>query len=291
MSHKSHRIGGFTLVELLVVIGIIALLISVLLPSLAAARQQALTVACQSNLRQIGQLLFMYQQENRGFLPLGWFDGQHGDGVNGMNSTEWTVLLANMMGGFGSTYAAAQARGAEQAASRGIFYCPLVGSPPTAWNVTTYSAHPRLMPSVDQWDVLRGSRYVCVKASSIHRASEIAIIWDAALWDFGGGGVWLAPATSEILDRWRMWYSTFLTDDYSLDPQPWMNPNNSIDLTVDDGTINMDTLGNWGNVRFRHNNNRNTNVLFLDGHVETHTWRDQFNTSLLRRNINVNFTR
>jgi prepilin-type N-terminal cleavage/methylation domain-containing protein/prepilin-type processing-associated H-X9-DG protein len=75
-SSADARSQAFTLVELLVVIGIIALLISVLLPVLGKVRGQANTVACSANLRSIGQSLAIYTATSRGALPLSRTWGQ-----------------------------------------------------------------------------------------------------------------------------------------------------------------------------------------------------------------------
>src|ERR1051326_12021 len=92
-NHRLRRIEGFTLVELLVVIGIIAVLIAVLLPALQKARRQAQQTVCLSNLRQIGQLNLMYVQRYRGYLPFSKFPNW-----NSKNATHWLQYLTLMSG-------------------------------------------------------------------------------------------------------------------------------------------------------------------------------------------------
>jgi prepilin-type N-terminal cleavage/methylation domain-containing protein len=67
-----RRKRAFTLVELLVVIGIIALLIAILLPSLNKAREQAKRVACLSNMRELYQCMRIYAAENKDACPIGY---------------------------------------------------------------------------------------------------------------------------------------------------------------------------------------------------------------------------
>src|SRR5258706_5565013 len=77
----ARRLTGFTLVELLVVIGIIALLIAILLPALARARESANSVKCLSNVRQLGMAFQMYTNANGGAVPGPGFPGQPSGGV------------------------------------------------------------------------------------------------------------------------------------------------------------------------------------------------------------------
>lgn len=72
MANNHSKRRAFTLVELLVVIGIIAVLMGMLLPALSKATLHAKSVQCASNMRQVGTSLLMYANENKGWLfPLG----------------------------------------------------------------------------------------------------------------------------------------------------------------------------------------------------------------------------
>jgi prepilin-type N-terminal cleavage/methylation domain-containing protein/prepilin-type processing-associated H-X9-DG protein len=77
---------GFTLVELLVVIGIIAVLVAILLPVVGRARESARRAACLSNLRQVHAIFHMYARDNRDHVPLGYRSGR-----KQFNSMVWSV--------------------------------------------------------------------------------------------------------------------------------------------------------------------------------------------------------
>src|SRR5690606_28740733 len=88
-----RRKTGFTLIELLVVISIIALLIAILRPALKSARETARNASCLSNLRQVGQLGYVYATDNDGGLPYGSNNAVAADRV------EWHHLLQGALGG------------------------------------------------------------------------------------------------------------------------------------------------------------------------------------------------
>jgi prepilin-type N-terminal cleavage/methylation domain-containing protein len=99
------RNNAFTLIELLVVISIIALLISILLPALGAARRTARNIQCLSNIRQHGTMLEMYGSDNGGVLPpkeiLGSDDSTWGNSVYLWSGSGGTANIPTTATSFG----------------------------------------------------------------------------------------------------------------------------------------------------------------------------------------------
>ncbi|MCY2952370.1 MAG: type II secretion system protein [Planctomycetota bacterium] len=125
---------AFTLVELLVVIAIIALLVAILLPVLAAARERANRIKCAANLHQLGIALYIYANDNKGIYPRGvYVPGKppRAFASNEFRSSEnsITVALCRLV--------------LSRLVPREIFLCPSVAPLPSTYTTTT---------PVEQWE-------------------------------------------------------------------------------------------------------------------------------------------
>ena len=143
---RTHSNKAFTLVELLVVIGIIALLIGILLPALNRAREASRVVACLSNSRQLSDASRMYATENKDALPIGIVGGwSTPDGVGGAPSFPQFAFnyVANWNNANGTRITALGLLAQNKLMRDGkVFYCPSESDPQLSFDSRSAPLNP-----------------------------------------------------------------------------------------------------------------------------------------------------
>jgi prepilin-type N-terminal cleavage/methylation domain-containing protein/prepilin-type processing-associated H-X9-DG protein len=258
--------SGFTLVELLVVIGIIAVLIAILLPALGKARSAAQAVACESNLRQLVTSLTMFSNEHGGYMPKAQNNG--GPVVRGWNNVvgkSWE--FREPMWGWEHAILKYVNR------NKGVFACPSDSDPKTryTWNDTLAN-----LPDTPTSDNVPGSyRY-----NWSNEFYDPAIPYDQRLFT--------SPKITQIKPAQNAIVFFDGTGTY-YDQVNWQDPTqdlNHVDLKNTDGRFNLSKTNSYNVAYRRHSRtiglwnstptlkNGKANYAFLDGHVEALSFLD-----------------
>jgi prepilin-type processing-associated H-X9-DG protein len=274
------------LVELLVVIGIIAILVAILLPAISRARDQANTTACAANMRSLGQLIENYKSEWKGSFPYslilrnvpGGQPGSVGDG--GSNNSDrgvfvwWSVLRRFMKNGKFANYDNFVDFAAERFMQ--AFNCPSGQRRDAGCD---FGSNQLVMPAAafefQQGATVPAEQQLRVPARAGQVKPDVVIMWDA----------------TEIPPNYNTQYVTGFNVDGGIHGLGIAGgslrfsgfrffrgqaPNGDAEVS-DDGIVkagpNIDGAGEFweGNIRWRHSRNKSANFLFGDGSVRTIT--------------------
>ena len=221
MRFSLGRRRAFTLVELLVVIGIIAVLIGVLLPALSKARGRAQTIACAANLRSIDQAVVQYTVEYRGSYPFGFIfnrsnptTGRPTDGGNSGYIT-WFSSCDKYMTAKASEVILLDANsgiidGATTRRFSKAFQCPAVDTG-TFKQAVHYYNHGVVMPhmTLEVPQQFRAAGMSIIQPAKVNQTyPETALFWDAPLFSSAAE---VTPAMFWQTDHTISGYAAFCT--------------------------------------------------------------------------------
>lgn len=271
---------AFTLVELLVVIGIIAILIAILLPTIAGANRNAKQTACAASLRSLGQIIAVYNVQFKGSMPYSLYYS-NASGVNNAaavddgsdsalsaNTYTWWSVLRKLMRNQGNwDNSIVNNDGSRATRFMAAFNCPIGLNRDAGCD---YGSNPSIMPDL-YYEIVGNAaapswaRFL-VPAKTNRLYPDNILLYDAAE---------IAPS-----------FTTQYVTGYDLD-KGWMidsvaNPYRRVrhartpaavaDNTYADPGPNVegnDAAGTRGQIRWRHGRNDAANFLLADGSVKT----------------------
>ena len=259
---KNRR--AFTLVELLVVIAIIAVLIAILLPALQAAKRNANSVKCLSNLRQVGMAFQMYEADNKGMWPIAVHrnDG-HIPVPNGLPEVRWPDQIARYI-----------------AANKNIAYdrLDLMRERSVLWGCPEWiKSSDRVGGTVDGFaDRVRlgyGMQYY-----PIDRKEQNLAYIGPPFGKYTAAAKWLVHGTERGLVADSITHILEVPDTLSLSTSRWQ-PFDGGSAGYVPGGVNVDSTRHArpGTTKQMSANNRYMNMLFCDGHATPVSVKEAWN--------------